>query len=119
MSFLARSLCCLGLLTLMVGVSDAADSEPKIFTQKPVVAKSQSGQPKPAKPTKPVKPVSKTNPVLLSGPSANWIWGAQPNTKYFLTKEFTADAESALLIASCDNVMTVYLNGEPKPEISG
>ena len=112
MSFLTRFLCCLGLLTSMAGVSVAADSEPKIFTQKPAVAKSQSKKAKPAKPAKVAKPVSKTDPVLLSGPTANWIWGALPNTKYFLTKEFTADAKTALLIASCDNVMTVYLNGK-------
>ena len=109
MSFLTRSLCCLGLLTSMTGVSAAADSDPTIFTQKPAIAESSAGK---VKPVKVAKPVSKTDPVLLSGPKATWIWGAQPDTKYFLTKTFTADAESALLIASCDNVMTVYLNGK-------
>ena len=97
-------------ISLVVGVSGAA--EPKVFTQKPVVAESRSGKVESVKPAKAAKPVSKTNPVLLSGPKATWIWGTQPDTKYFLKKEFTADAKSALLIASCDNVMTVFLNGK-------
>ncbi len=63
-------------------------------------------------PTKvPRKAVDKKR-LLDEGPKVQWIWG--PNAKlqtYFLRKEFETEADSASMIATCDNRMTIWLNG--------
>ncbi|HLQ46038.1 MAG TPA: heme-binding protein, partial [Planctomycetaceae bacterium] len=79
-------------------------SDGKLFTQKPEIAPA-AGQPMPEQETKP-KP-----DALNQGPTPSWIWGTDPNKKYVVRKKFTGTAQFALLQASCDNIMTVWVNG--------
>jgi len=45
------------------------------------------------------------------GGLAPWIWGDDENAPYRLTKTFPGGAGRAMLVATCDNTMTVFLNG--------
>ncbi|MBI5759302.1 MAG: c-type cytochrome [Planctomycetales bacterium] len=81
----------------------AETTDGKLFTQKPEIA--PAGQPV----ENSDKP--KLN-VFADGPAPNWIWGADANKKYFVRKSFTGTAQFAFLKASCDNVMTVWVNGQ-------
>jgi len=100
-------LACVGM-----GVTaQAADStDGKNFTQAPEVAAVQARgeaavEPAPQAPATPAKPV-------VGGPTPQWIWGAEANSRYVLRTEFEGTAKSARLQASCDNLMTVWLNGQ-------
>ncbi len=42
---------------------------------------------------------------------APWIWGADENGSYRLKKVFSGRGRQARLVATCDNVMTLFLNG--------
>lgn len=46
------------------------------------------------------------------GPRPDWIWGSDNNSDYRLAVEFDSNTERGVLRASCDNVMTLYLNGQ-------
>jgi putative heme-binding domain-containing protein len=81
----------------------AETTDGKLFTQKPEIA--PAGQPA----EKSEKP--KLN-VFAEGPAPSWIWGADANKKYFVRKTFLGTAQFAFLKASCDNVLTVWVNGE-------
>ena len=81
----------------------AETTDGKLFTQKPEIA--PAGQPT----EKSEKP--KLN-VFAAGPAPSWIWGADQNKKYFVRKTFMGTSQFAFLKASCDNVMTVWVNGE-------
>lgn len=51
--------------------------------------------------------------ILTGGPSAKWIWGPDNGQDYELSITFEATAGSkAILVASCDNVGTVLVNGK-------
>jgi putative heme-binding domain-containing protein len=50
--------------------------------------------------------------LFASGPTPSWIWGADQNQKYVVRKTFHGTAQFAFLKASCDNVMTVWINGQ-------
>src|SRR5262249_41957603 len=80
--------------------------EPRVFTQKPEAAPAQvRGAPAPA--------AEAPRPKLFSeGPTPYWIWGADIKPRYFPRKEFTGGTAAARLRATCDNHMTVYLNGQ-------
>ena len=43
---------------------------------------------------------------------APWIWGPNDNRDYRLTKGFRGGAKAAVLVATCDNRMTLSLNGK-------
>lgn len=50
---------------------------------------------------------------FASGAAPLWIWGENNDKNYTLRKEFSANqAASAKLMASCDNVVTLLLNGK-------
>jgi putative heme-binding domain-containing protein len=83
----------------------AADG--KIYTQQPTVAPAQVIQAPAAAPAE-VKP--RPDP-FRRGPVPSWIWGADINRRYFLRKEFAGGATAARLRATCDNRMTITLNG--------
>ncbi|MBC7819220.1 MAG: heme-binding protein, partial [Planctomycetaceae bacterium] len=91
------------LSTAFVVAQESADG--KIFTQKPEVAPS-AGKPVEEKSEKP-----KLN-VFAGGPAPSWIWGADANKNYFVRKTFTGKAQFAFLRATCDNAMTVWVNGQ-------
>lgn len=77
----------------------------KIFTQKPEIAPAAGvvAEPKADKP--------KAN-VFAEGPAPSWIWGADANKKYVVRKSFKGGAQFAFLKATCDNAMTVWINGD-------
>lgn len=86
-----------------LSAQESADG--KFFTQKPEVAPS-AGQPAAEKADQP-----KPN-AFADGPAPSWIWGADANKKYVVRKTFTGPAQFAFLRATCDNVMTVWVNGQ-------
>jgi putative heme-binding domain-containing protein len=97
------------LLILAAGVYSArAADEKKLFTQKPDVLPSQvKGVPPKALPKDRVP----RDDLFSRGPTPLWIWGADNDRSYVLRKEFDGDANSASLMASCDNRMKISLNG--------
>ncbi|MEX0716515.1 MAG: c-type cytochrome [Planctomycetaceae bacterium] len=102
------------LLTVVVTATSA-----QIVTQQPRVVPSQTRAGEASAPgeTTPAETAAdRTRGELRSsfsrGPAAEWIWGADDGTNYFLRTEFEGPAKSAQLLASCDNRMTVFLNGE-------
>ena len=55
------------------------------------------------------KPAQQAAPTT-GGPAPHWIWGPDPNAKYVLRREFEGGAVRGELLATCDNVFTLYLN---------
>jgi len=115
-----RSACLLRLLTfgfvIVLSAGDArgleaAEDSERVFTQRPEVAPSQvrDQEAKGSVPT-PARP-SPDRQALEQGPRPTWIWGPKFNTNYFLRTEFPGGARSAWLKATCDNSMTLFLNG--------
>lgn len=50
--------------------------------------------------------------LFLQGPKPEWVWGPNDNGHYTISKSFNAkDVKRALIKASCDNVMTLSVNG--------
>jgi putative heme-binding domain-containing protein len=106
--YLTAALLSLIAILALTPLLPAADG--KIFAEKPVIAPAQVAQapiPAPAEAPKP-------GPDLFAkGPTPSWIWGADINRRYFLRKEFQGGTTAARLKATCDNVMTITLNGQP------
>lgn len=84
----------------------AETTDGKTFTQVPEIA-AAAGQPDPKQKDDP-----KVGKPITEGPNPSWIWGADPDKKYVVRKTFKGAAQSALLRATCDNIMTVYVNGQ-------
>ena len=91
-----------------LGAADSADG--KLFTQDPTVAESLV----PGKTQKTEKPKRSdtSKDELTGGPKAEWIWGASTDSNYTFQTQFEGGSKSAKLIASCDNRMTVFINGK-------
>jgi len=83
------------------------DLQAKLYEQVPVVSESLSDSPEGDQTV--VNPLVK---LLKQGPKAKWIWGANHNTPYTLMKTFDSTALDGRLIATCDNQMTLFLNGQ-------
>ncbi len=83
----------------------AETTDGKLFTQAAEIAPA-AGQAVPEKKEEAVK-----NP-LTEGPAPSWIWGDSPDKKYFVRKTFKGTAQFARLRATCDNSMTLYVNGK-------
>ncbi len=49
--------------------------------------------------------------ALQRGPAPTWIYGADPGRRYFLRKEFAGGSKAAIVQATCDNGMTIFING--------
>ena len=49
---------------------------------------------------------------LDRGASPSWIWGPDENSRYFLKTSFEGGSVAARLKATCDNQMTIFLNGK-------
>ena len=91
------------LSTTLAFGQESADG--KIFKQKPEIAQSVG---------KVIEETSETPKlnVFAAGPAPSWIWGADQKKKYFVRKTLKGTSQFAFLKASCDNVMTVWVNGE-------
>jgi putative heme-binding domain-containing protein len=91
----------------------AADStDGKVFTEQPAVVPSvvrgASADSQPEKPAE--KPVPKA--TAAKGPTPFWIWGPNPDGRYKLSTTFSGPFKSARLEATCDNVVTILVNGQ-------
>jgi len=83
----------------------------KVYPREPVVAKAKTIGAEDKEPTQAPSPAGKK---LLAGPAPQWIWGSQQpagEDRFVFRKQFEAAGNSAELIATCDNRMTVWLNG--------
>ena len=94
-------------LTVSSVVNSADTTEAKVYTQVPEIA-PVAGQ----APANPATIVAPTAAMFVEGPAPNWIWGADDAKKYVLKTQFTGTGASAWLRATCDNTMTVYVNGK-------
>ena len=108
LSLSALAACLLGGVACSVPALGADSTDGKFFTQKSEVA--------PAADSAPSKPDDAGTAALKDwakeGPAASWIWGPDFNRKYIVRKTFTGGTKAARVIASCDNVMTLRLNGQ-------
>ena len=89
------------IVWLMVGAagSHAAESWRQSPERMPVVQRGGSDlRPAPDRDTVPQSP-------------AAWIWGPDETREYRLTKTFPGTAAAAILVASCDNRMQLFVNG--------
>ncbi len=95
------------VLTASVSAQDAAVQEPRIQNSEiqPAQVYGQDAVPE--------KEQSITDAAFRAAPATKWIWGADDNQKYILSREFeiSGPVEAARLSASCDNVCSVFVNG--------
>jgi putative heme-binding domain-containing protein len=87
----------------------AAVENDRVFTQTPEVANSKERGVE-AKPADAAKTPS--TDTLAQGPTPQWIWGPQDGKSYYARATFTGGGKSAILRASCDNVFTLFVNGQ-------
>jgi len=100
------------LLTNGAGIVQAQSND-KVSLQKPTVSPSVvvGAKKKVAPKTKP----KDTKKQLAGGPKATWIWGpgkTGEKDSFVFRKEFAGGTSKASLIATCDNQMTIMLNGK-------
>ena len=101
-------------LSLLVFLLSASPVSPlpcqQVGTQQPEIAPSRAtGQAAAPKPEK--KPATID---INKGPGAIWIWGKKPaggNDSFIFHRSFQANCNSAHLVASCDNLMVIKING--------
>jgi putative heme-binding domain-containing protein len=89
------------------GPSVMAADDGRSYSQAPEVAPSENLGEAPA--------VGVEKPVdvgLERGPSPSWIWGPDENSRYFLKTSFDGGSIAARLKATCDNEVTIFLNGQ-------
>ncbi len=94
------------LAVALASAGRSAFAAEKFYTQPPEIAPSQTADAQPSE-------NSAADPKLFAaGPTPTWIWGADADKKYVLKTTFLGGSKSARLKASCDNVMTLYVNGQ-------
>src|SRR4051794_37684909 len=94
-------------LSCLLGANPSLAAEEGRTSQKPEVAPYrvrgeatiQGNQPGPAL------------AALRQGPAPTWIWGANLDRNYTLSKEFVGGSKSARVKASSDNKLTLFVNG--------
>jgi putative heme-binding domain-containing protein len=101
----------LALLAAAVRSPAAEAVNEKSFTQIPEVARSQlaAGAAESAPVSNPQASAVKN--ALATGSVPSWIWGADFRKNYYLRTEFSGGSVAARLKATCDNGMTVWVNG--------
>ena len=91
-------------LCSLAGAEDA-------FTQKPTVPATVERGAEP--PKAPAVADTGWDAKFSVGPAPLWVWGADPDTKYFLKKSFDAKGVTAAKVKfSADNHVKLYLNGK-------
>ncbi len=97
----------LGLLSLaLCSLLSAQDT----FTQKPSIAPAIERGAEP--PKTPAVADTGWDAMYSAGPTPLWVWGADPDKKYFLTKTFDGTAKTAKVKFTADNHVKLYLNGK-------
>jgi putative heme-binding domain-containing protein len=89
-----------GLLAMVSCLPAAAADAPARYEQAPEKM-----------PVAGAKPVEKPAAAAAGRGLAPWIWGPDDNRRYRLTKTFPGGAKKAVLVATCDNSMTLAVNG--------
>ena len=79
--------------------------ETEVFTQTPEIMASAEN--KDATPTA----KTKNSNDFAGGTNPFWIWGANTNTKYTLSKDFAWTGGKAKVKFSCDNIVKLKING--------
>jgi putative heme-binding domain-containing protein len=97
----------LGGVAISTAAHSAETTDGKFFTQKPELAET-TGQPSSPAATQSTELAANW---VTQGPAPSWIWGADANKKYVVRKSFAGGVKAARLKASCDNVMTIRING--------
>lgn len=109
----AASLVCVGLsrpVSSFAADGDDAKS-PKVYTQAAEVVESQTpGATSPDTPA--AERADNHRKLLTEGPVPTWIWGPSNDKTWFLRTTFAGGAKAALLKATSDNHMTVFINGK-------
>jgi putative heme-binding domain-containing protein len=92
-----------GVVPLELGAQEA----PRIYTQVPEIVPTSTSTPE--------RVVSSPTPVVLqalaAGPTPEWIWGPNPDSRYVLRTTFSGQAQTAWLQFTADNQATVSING--------
>jgi len=104
---MSRSLSCAAVCILCGNLLLVVSSEAEIYEQEAVIAESISDVLATEQSV-----VPRLSKLLQEGPQAHWIWGADNNSRYSLTKTFSTKPQQGRLIATCDNEMTLFLNGK-------
>jgi putative heme-binding domain-containing protein len=114
---LRQSLPMLSVLALfLVAPAAAQQPSPSRLQQVPQIEPSLVRAAADAEAQTEAKPAKSPDGKPLSldeGPAAQWIW-ADPGKgeRFYFRKQFEGGATAARLIATCDNEMTVWLNGQ-------
>ncbi len=95
-----------GVLSGQVIHAQTKASETKVYEQTVEVAPSQVGT-EPAERSRP-----KTEDLFRAGPIPQWIWGPENDGHYELSVSWDGTYQSAWIKASCDNIMTLKINGQ-------
>ena len=91
-----------GLAIAAAGSAPAAETtDGKLYTQVPELAGGPGYVEGAQRPTR-----------FDAGPKPTWIWGPNPDGRYFLKKTFAGPLKAAWIKASSDNHVIVWLNGE-------
>ena len=98
---------CLAFVQILFFASGLTSTPGQNYSQKPEVAKSQlAGAPK-------KKEVKIERVDFSKGKKAKWIWCEKSGQNYFFRASFDGtEVETAHLIATCDNVMNLKINGK-------
>ena len=88
-------------------VISAETTDGKVYTQLPQIAPATgSGIPDTTADAPP------SAALFREGSKPSWIWGADEEKNYVVKTTFQGTGQSAWLRASCDNAMTIYVNGK-------
>lgn len=95
-------------VVLSSAIASVADAQ---WTQRPEIAASQTaGGSTPDEAEKQAPLVS--NQQWREAPPARWIWGPDENANYRMVLKFNSQVGKAVLRATCDNAVSIALNGK-------
>lgn len=104
--------CCRSLLAVLLALTSAVVARAEVATQLPELQPS-AVQKEDGTIHQVDVPEPKVELKVTGGPEALWIWNeGKAAQKCFLRKSFEADSKSAVMVATCDNGMTVRINGK-------
>lgn len=108
-SLLSFAIACGTFLPLNTAFSFQGQAGDNIFTQVSEIA-PVAGAPEPTP-----APTAKGNPFAKT-PTTKWIWGPDDNKSYVISKTVTLNGASAIVRTSCDNYVSLAINGKKVAE---
>lgn len=100
------SVCHVGLNAQEVALEKSFSQPVEVLKSVVAGGAADESQPKPEDP----------KAIWSKGPSPVWIWGPENKSKYFFKQTIPGGSKSARLRATCDNEMTVFINGQKVAE---